>query len=193
MTGDKELLIKFFMSKLLTAQHYDKKATGEKPDFTLYKDNNLFGFCELKSIVDYDFIGLRNDSTFNKIQAKIHKASKQLNSVNQNHDFPNIVFIINHYKKVGYSDLWYVLTGQTSPPNQPSEPIDLRYLKRLLRKDDLSVIDFFIWANIVGDNISFMVNSDSSFKEILKENISSKAYEKVNIRNITYRDRDGHR
>ena len=185
MTGDKELIIKFFKSKSLDARHYPKKAKGEQPDFELFDNDQLFGFCELKSIVDYKLTGLRNDPTYNKIQAKIHKAAKQFKSVNSNHKHPNILFFINHCKKVGFQDLWYVLTGQTNQPNQTSEPIDLRYLKRLLRKDDLSLIDFFIWADIVGDRALFLINSDSEFSNKLKESISSRAFEKINIKDFT--------
>jgi hypothetical protein len=184
MTDDKELVIRFFRTKNIEACHFPKQSKGKKADFDLYLGNCNFGYCELKSILDYEFSGLRQDPTYNKIQNKIHEAAKQFYSVNPNHMKPNIVFFINHSKKVGWRDLWYVLTGQMTPPTQPSEPIDLRYLQRLLKKDDLSALDYFIWADTFGKNISFTINGDSHFTNELKESISSKEYEEKNINDI---------
>ena len=145
----------------------------------MYFGNHIFGYCELKSIIDYDFYGLWHDPTYNKIQNKIHEAVKQFNSVNPDHVKPNIVFFMNHATKVGFQDLWYVLTGQVATPTQPSEPIDLRYFKRLSEKDDLAALDYFIWAETSGDNITYLIKDDSHFTNELKECISSKAYEKI--------------
>jgi len=184
MTDDKELTIKFFKSKNIEARHFHKKTKGKKPDFELYFENHLFGYCELKSILDYEFSGLHHDPTYNKIQNKVHEAAKQFHSVNPEHLNPNIIFFINHTKKVGWQDLRYVLTGQATPPNQPTEPIDLCYLNRLANKGDLTIIDYFIWADVFGTNISFVINSETKFTKELKENISSKAYEKINIKDI---------
>ena len=184
MTEDKKLVIKLFESKNIEARHFSKKSKGKKADFELYSEDHLFGYCELKSILDYDCYGEHHDPTYNKIQNKIHEATKQFKSVNPDHSRPNIVFFINDTKKVGWQDLWYVLTGQVTPPTQPSEPIDLQYLKRLLKKDDLAALDYFIWADTFGKNISFTINVDSHFINELKESISSKAYEKKNINDI---------
>jgi hypothetical protein len=85
---------------------------------------------------------------------------------------------------VGWQDLWYVLSGQATPPNQPTEPIDMRYLNRLKEKGDLEVIDYFIWAGISESNITFCINQASPFTADLKNTISSKAYERKNIKNI---------
>lgn len=180
MTEDKEITINFFQSKQIEARHFPKEKEGKKADFELYFKNNLFGYCELKSIVEYDFVGERQDSTYNKIQSKVHNSAKQLESVNSIHSVPNIVFFINHTKKVGCQDLWYVLTGQATPPSQPSVPIDLRYFSRLKEKGDFDIIDYFIWKNVFDNIIYFTINSSSKFATELKDTISSKAYEIVN-------------
>lgn len=179
MTDDKKLVMLFFKTKNIEARHFPKKSKGKQVDFELYFGNNIFGYCELKSILDYDFYGLWHDPTYNKVQNKTHEAVKQFNSVNPDHVKPNIVFFMNHTRKVGFQDLWYVLTGQVSPPTQPSEPIDLQYYKRLSKKDDLAAIDYFIWADTIGDNISYLIKDGSHFTNELKECISSKAYEKL--------------
>ncbi len=184
MIDDKLLVIKFFKTRNIEARHFSKKSKGKKADFELYSGNHIFGYCELKSILDYKFSGLRHDPTYNKIQNKIHEAAKQFHSANPDHLNLNIIFFINHTKKVGWQDLWYVLTGQVTPPNQPTEPIDLRYLNRLAKKGDLTIIDYFIWVDVCGTNISFVINAESKFTKELKENISSKAYERINIKDI---------
>jgi hypothetical protein len=180
MTKDKELAIRYFLSKNIIAKHFSKKIQGKKPDFELYFENNLLGFCELKSIVEADFTGERPDPTYSKIQNKIHEATKQFANINPAHTDANVLFFINHSNTLGFQDLWYVLSGQVTPPNQPSEPIDLRYLKRLLKKDDLSKIDFIVWADLFKKRVSFTLNMDSKFTKTLKQKLSTKAFEKLN-------------
>ena len=184
MKADKELTIGFFRSKGIAAKHFPKRKEGKKPDFELYSEETLFAFCELKSIVDYEVCGLRHDPTYNKIQNKIHEASNQLKAANPDHTVPNIIFFLNRTDKVGWQDLWHVLTGQIMPPNQPSEIVDLSYLKRLLEKDDLARIDFIVWADTNRPIISYVINQDSDFSAVLRENISSVAYEKTDINSI---------
>lgn len=184
MTADKLLVIKFFKTKGIEARHFPKKSAGKQADFELYLGSQIFGYCELKSILDYKFSGLINDPTYNKVQSKIHQAANQFRSVNPNHLNPNILFFINHRERVGWQDLWYVLTGEVTPPDQRSEPIDTRYLSRLLRNDDLAIVDYFIWADTFGTNIKFFIVADSAFSAELRGKISSKEYEKINIREL---------
>ena len=144
MKEDKARAVSFFSMKGIDARQISEKESGKKPDLELYIDDSLFGYCEIKSIVDYDFIGEHHDPTNNKIQNKIHEASKQFSAYNADHNVPNILLFMNHYKNIGFKDLWVVLTGQETPPNNPSEPIDIRYAKRLAQKNDLSHIDYFV-------------------------------------------------
>jgi len=94
MKADKKLVINYFASKSIDAKHFPKRKEGKKPDFELYLEKNLFAFCELKSIVDYEFSGLRHDPTYNKIQNKIHEAANQLKAANPEYTVPNIVFFM---------------------------------------------------------------------------------------------------
>jgi hypothetical protein len=177
MKKDKDKVISFFNMKGIDARQISKKKPGKTPDLELYIDDSQFGVCEIKSIVDYKFFGERADPTFNKIEKKIHEASKQFSAYNANQKVPNILLFMNHYKNIGFKDFWVVLTGQETPPNIPSEPIDIRYLKRLIQRNDLENIDYYIWIDDKKSLASYTVAESSLFKKVLKDKISSKAYE----------------
>ena len=177
MKKDKDIAIEFFKHKDIDARTISKKKPGKTPDLDLYIEKTLFGCCEIKSIVDYDFVGERSDPTYNKIQNKIHEAAKQFADYNSDHTVPNILFFINHYQNIGFQDLWAVLTGQVTPPNKPSEPLRVRYAKRLNRKKDLEYIDYFIWLDASKKLACYTINDTSHFQELLKEKLCSKAYE----------------
>jgi hypothetical protein len=190
-TLDKQLVIKYFEKKGIEARLFPKTSTILNPDFKVYIKGSLFAYCELKSIMPYElemppnltsgqiYEGLHNDPAFNTIQNKIHEASKQLRSANQNQGLPNIVFFINHHRYPGFPDLWWVITGQVSPKNP--DVLDIRYLKRLLKKDDLPVIDFIIWMDSFTGKIFYSFRAESPFQDILREKISFKAFEILNI------------
>lgn len=184
MKADKELAISYFMSKSIDAKHFPKQKAGKKPDFELYLEKRLFGFCELKSIVDYEFIGFRHAPTCNKIQNKIHEAASQLKNANPEHSVANIIFFINRTNKMGWADLLLVLTGRVMPSDQLPKIVDLTYWKRLKEKNDLDVIDYIIWADTCKPLISYMINQDSVFGNTLRNHIGSMAYEEVDINSI---------
>ncbi len=123
MKEDKNRAIAYFKLKNIEARPISKKKAGKTPDLDLYIDDTLFGCCEIKSIVDYDYMGERPDPTYNKIQNKIHEAAKQFAAYNPKHSVPNLLFFINHFQHAGFQDLWTVLTGQATPPNKPSGPL----------------------------------------------------------------------
>ncbi len=177
MKKDKDIAIGFFKLKDIDARPISKKKAGKTPDLDLYIKDTLFGCCEIKSIVDYDFAGERPDPTYNKIQNKIHEAAKQFAAYSPDHSVPNILFFINHYQHAGFQDLWTVLTGQVTLPNKPSEPLLVRYAKRLARKKDLEYIDYFIWLDVGKGLACYSINDITSFQKVLKERVCSKAYE----------------
>ena len=186
---DKQLAIKYFEKKSIEVRLFPKTCTMPNPDLKLYIDGNLFAYCEMKSIMPYEldlpsnlpsgqiYQDEHNDPAFNSIQNKIHEASKQLRSVNPDHDLPNIVFFVNHHKYRGIQDLRWVIKGQ--PSEKATDVFDPRYLKRLLEKDDLSVIDYIIWIDSFSDKAFYYVRSELSLRDILKEKISLKAWENL--------------
>lgn len=177
-------MIKYFKEKGIEARLSSKTDTPN-PDFELYFDDNLFAYCELKSIMPYEleipsnitsgqiYEDEHHDPAFNTIQSKIHEACKQLRSVNPNHVLPNIIFFINHHHGRGIPDLRWVITGQVS--REVLDVLDLRYLKRLQK--DLPVVDYFIWVDSFSNKAFYYFRSESSFKDNLREKISSKEWE----------------
>ncbi|MBF0557377.1 MAG: hypothetical protein HQL08_01210 [Nitrospirae bacterium] len=181
MIDDKQLAITFFKTKNIEARHIPEVVEGEKADFELYVENHLFGYCELKSIADFKIYGTHYSTAYDTIQAMTHRAANQLKAVNSDHARPNIVFFINHDHEKGWQDLWYVLTDHEMPQTQATPPTELGHLKRLLKKGDSEIIDFFIWADTFGKIISYSINATSPFNAELRETISSMAYEEMNI------------
>ena len=179
MKEDRERTITFFNLKGIDARIISNKTPGKTPDMELDIDDSLFGYCEIKSIVDYEFIGERPDPTYNKIQNKIHEGAKQFAAYNCYHSVPNLLLFINHFRNVDFQDLWLVLTGQATHPSNLSEPIDVRYALRLDQKKNLAHIDYLIWID-KKKLASYCLNDTSPFKNILKEKICSKACEYIN-------------
>ncbi len=177
MKDDKKIVINYFKTKSIEARHYPRKKVGKKANFELYIDNKLFALCELKTIIKYKSSGgLIKGPTMNKIQKKIHEASKQFNDSNPNHNIPNILTFINYRKDIIVNDLWYVLTGEVSPGTLVI--VDL-FSKRV--KEDISIIDFFIWMDKHTNKIYYIWNTKPAIKESLKSKISSELYEPYNI------------
>ena len=181
MKKDNEIAINFFKHKNIDACTISRKIPGKTPDLDLYIDKELFGCCEIKSIAYYDRKGCHSDPTYNKIQNKIHEAAKQFAAYNCNHTVPNILFFVNHYQNVGFQDLWTVLTAQVTPPNIPSEPLLVRYRKRLDGKKDLTYIDYFIWFDVKKRLASYTINETTNYQGILKGRLCSKPYEYLPI------------
>jgi hypothetical protein len=50
-TLDKQFVIEFFRRKGIEMHLFPQSSVKSSPDFELYIDNDLFAYCELKSIV----------------------------------------------------------------------------------------------------------------------------------------------
>lgn len=102
---------------------------GEKsPDFRLFKDGQLQGFCEVKSPRDHwDFEfpkdlkpgeireETRRDPAAPNLGLHIVKAAKQFDSVNPDHSAPNILVVVNHAMGRNPLDLRFALEGLKVP------------------------------------------------------------------------------
>jgi hypothetical protein len=154
---DRKLIIEFFKRKGMQARPFSKTSDMPNPDFEIYIDARLSAYCELKSIMPYELlpsklpsgqiiqVELNDSAAFNNIQNKIHEAAKQLRSINPNHDLPNIVFLVNHNPYRNVEDLKEVIGVQSFNALDIPCPLYPKYRNRLLRNEDLSVLDYIIY------------------------------------------------
>lgn len=91
--ANEERVYSFLKTMKLEPLRFSKEElkASKTPEFRVYKDGKLICYCEVKSIFDDNFEGVRPDPTYNTIQNKIHEAVKQFDSVNPFHDYPNVL------------------------------------------------------------------------------------------------------
>jgi len=166
---DKRKVIEFFQNRGLEVIPIPKVQDRKTPDFEVRLNNNIFAYCELKSIKQYNWSGVRCDPNYNRIQNKIHEACKQLMGINPNHSIPNIVIILNHDRCCNLGHLNAVLKGKISTAKGEVN-FDTRYRNRLLKKDDLINIDLIIWLESNSSKTYHI--SESIFKDQLKKYFS---------------------
>ncbi|WP_145412173.1 hypothetical protein [Paenibacillus xylanexedens] len=111
------------------------------PDFEVLLDGELVFYCEEKTLEYDDFIGCKNDPTYNSISSHVHKAVKQFKSINPNRKIPNVLAFVNFDTMKNVHDLFITLTGC-------AQLDDGRYMKihRVGRVgDDLDQVDLYLW------------------------------------------------
>ena len=140
----------------IVLEPYDDAAlkAGKTPDFKILKQENLCGFCELKSPRD-DFVfgppdengvAIRRDLPFyRKIGSHIRKAAKQFAAVNPDHKLPNILVFVNHSPDIERRDLLATIAGLPVPGGQPIFMLCRKMQEQVL--DAARTIDLFLWIN----------------------------------------------
>ena len=136
---DKRFVIEFFRRKRIEASEIPEGSNGKTPDFKLYIGNDLFAYCELKSIMTQE-VRIQGNAPVNDIKKGIHQACKQLRSMNPDHKVPNIVFFLNHNHFRNVGDLQDVIGVSSLPGFFYS-----LYGNKLLGKGDLEVVDCIIF------------------------------------------------
>lgn len=159
---DKRFVIEFFRRKRVEAREIPQSSGRRTPDFELYIGNDLFAYCELKSIMPCESlfsnmpIGqvrevlIQGNAPVKDIKKDIHKACNQLRSMNPDHEVPNIVFFINHNRLRNVGDLQDVIGVKLS--NVPGFFCPL-YRNKLLGKGDLEVADCVIFVEFLGQKV----------------------------------------
>lgn len=148
MPKDDEIRVSNFLQRFgLIPIRYNKeelRIMAKTPDFKVEKEGRRALFCEVKSIFGDGLEGVRNDSTYNGIQNKIHESVKQFQSVNSSHDVPNVLFLVNHEFGIDIIDLYSVLTGNFYADNGEKHLLFEKYSHgRILNEKD--EIDLYIW------------------------------------------------
>jgi len=128
---------------------------GKTPDFRLFRDDHLVGYCEVKSPRDewlddllkdaapFQIVGgPRDDATFNRIAGLVRKAVKQLDAVNPDRTLPNVLALVNWADGNHFSDLDETLTGYLRLGDKV--PTMLKTAEGRMRDEKLRV-DAYVW------------------------------------------------
>ena len=160
---DSEQIVKDFLSGYgLKSEKFSKEelGNGKTPDYRVYKDDELFSYCEVKNAQKDTWLddkldkaepgeivgGLRKDPVFNRLSAHIHKARKQFDAVNADEKLPNILSFYNEDKQSGFLDLMAVTTGNFFAEGGAVFPI-YKHVSEGRIKEDIEKIHLFIWLD----------------------------------------------
>jgi ribosomal protein L30 len=125
------------------------------PDFKLFQDGKLTGFCEMKSPRD-DYIferpapgefAIRKDLPFHrKLGSHIRYAGLQFDAVNPDHSLPNILAFISHSPDIARRDLHATVVGLPAPePGKRVFMLDREMQEQVL--DAARKVDLFLWID----------------------------------------------
>jgi hypothetical protein len=106
----------------IALETYDDAARnrGKPPDFKLMKNGQLIGYCELKSLFDFEVIEdppegrmavRKNLPFYRKLGQHIRGASQQLDAENPSHDKPNVLVFVTHTTEIERRDLIATIAG----------------------------------------------------------------------------------
>jgi hypothetical protein len=146
-----------------------ERMSSKTPDLKIFCDEELLGYCEVKSPRDEwldDLLdqaapgqivgGLRDDPTFNRIARNIEKAAAQLEAVNKDGSLLNVLAIVNHADANDISDLREVLEGQFRSNGGEVFPTITNISERWLG-DTRFKIDLYIWIDAKRERIGGMI------------------------------------
>ncbi len=148
-----------FRPREIELRRLSKEEKKEKnPDFKLFKESKLCGYCELKSPRD-DWIfespakgeagqsvpEIRPSPTSNNIARQIKSAAEQFDAVNPNHELPNVLVLVNHAVGRTRSDLHITLAGIPVPGGPDQFTLKLDHQKEVWAA--ARRIDLFIWVD----------------------------------------------
>jgi hypothetical protein len=160
---DAEQKAKDFLSGYgLRLEKFDKEElrSGKTPDYRVYKDYELFSYCEVKNAQKDTWLdeklekakpgeivgGLRKDPVYNRLSAHIHKARKQFDAVNAKEALPNILAFYNEDEQSDFLDLMAVTTGNLFAEGGAVFPI-YKHISEGRIKEDITKIHLFIWLD----------------------------------------------
>jgi hypothetical protein len=148
-----------FQPREIELRRLSKEEKKEKnPDFKIFKESKLCGYCELKSprddwlfeSPDNDKTGeslaeMRHSPTSNNLARQIKNAAEQFDAINPNHDLPNVLILVNHAVGRSRSDLCLMLAGIPVPGGPNLFPLKLDHQKEVWAA--ARRIDLFLWVD----------------------------------------------
>ncbi len=161
MKADEDRLSLYLENFELITKRFTKTEmrASKTPDFRVVRDGELIFFCEVKSSPPDRWLdeqleaapdeiagGLRSDPIFNRLSTDIHTAVKQLDAVNSDQMYPNVLALVNHDDMCGFNDLLGVLTGNFYGDDGSKYPIYQQFAQGRI-KDEKHRIHLFIWLD----------------------------------------------
>jgi len=159
-----DVVKKFLESKGLEVRKIPE-SNLKTPDFEVYLNGELYFYCEEKTLEYDDFIGCKDDPTYNSISSHVHKAVKQFKSVNPNRKVPNVLVFVNNDTLKNMHDLFTTLTGQA----QLEDGTYMRIHRVGRVANDLDQIDLYLWFD------------KQSFTNLIRGEIDSQHDEKLKL------------
>jgi hypothetical protein len=199
--AQRKVVSKFLLDQFkVTNRVIPEIANRQTPDFELYHNGKQIGFGEIKSLNDpwldsllddaqpFEIVGgNRNDPTFNRIANAIYKASKQFESINQNHNYPNILILLNYDEASNVGDLYSTVTGNFFASDGSQHPIYKSISEGRIRETK-NIIELFIWINIVNGKVcshNILVTHESILP--LNKNLDGIFYSSKSIKTLQYK------
>lgn len=108
----------FLRSRGLTTERFPKAAGRGKrktPDFRVSTRDDVFFFCEVKSVLTKTGPeGILHSTIYNSLTENIHDAVKQFGSVNSTHSVPNVLLWISHNMQINVHTFLDLMKGHIS-------------------------------------------------------------------------------
>jgi large subunit ribosomal protein L30 len=157
----------------IVPEPYDAAARnrGKTPDFKLMKNGKLVGYCELKSLFDFEaleappaggMVVRKNLPFYRKLGQQIRGGSQQLDAENPAHDKPNIMVFVSHTPEIERKDLRATIAGLPLP--------DGKALFMLGKKMQGQVcgaarrIDLFLWIDATARTCQHLTAADAKHR-----------------------------
>lgn len=160
----------------------DEMSQGKTPDFKVFLGENMVMYCEVKEIREDDRVDQLldehpsgttvmvggNDSTYNRISAKIHESVQQFDAVNPTHDIPNVLFLVNFEHGVDVQDLHAVLTGYLPTDDGGRFEGFGKYSNGRIAEEKLK-IDLYLWQERNSEIKFTFVDKASPYTGVLRD------------------------
>ncbi len=162
-----------FDAKGIVLEPYDaaERNQGKTPDFKLMKDGALVGYCELKSLFDFEVLegppegGMavrRNLPFYRKLGQHIRGASQQLDAENRTRDKPNVMVFVSHTPEIERKDLRATIVGLPVPGGSP-----VYLLGRKMQHQVMAAarkIDLFLWIDANARTCQHLTSGDAKHR-----------------------------
>ncbi|MGG1614575.1 hypothetical protein [Paenibacillus sp. FSL K6-2441] len=134
-------IVKRFLESLGFEVKKIPESDVKTPDYEVYLDGELVFYCEEKTLEYDDFLGVKDDPTYNSISSHVHKAVKQFKSINPNRTIPNVIAFVNFDTLKNVHDLFITLTGHALLDN--GQYMKIHRVDRV--GNDLDQVDLYLW------------------------------------------------